>query len=406
MRIVSRMVVVSALVAFLQPGLVAAPAMATAVTFAAAGANSASIQTTVDAFRASLGTLNPNVAGSFGSGRREINWDGVPTVFAAPNALPANFFNANSPRGAVFSTPGSSFQVSANAGEAPVRFDNINPTYSSTFSTFSPPRLFTAVGSNVVDVAFFVPGTATPATVGAFGAVFTDVDVANATSLQFFDAAANSLGTVAVPASAGSATQSFAGVVFNAGERVARVRITSGNAALGPGVNDGGGTDLVVMDDFIYAEPQAVAGAICSAPPPTGTPLAGFTVVVAQPGAITVGTAGPDLVYGTAGDDQIAGLGGDDIVLGSGGNDRISGGDGNDTLCGGAGNDLLVGGAGNDLLSGDSGNDDLSGGVGDDRLLGGTGVDRLAGDDGIDTCTPGGDVGDAAAPPPNCDTIT
>jgi len=387
-------------------GLAAAPVSAAAVVSSAAGPNSASIQPTVDAFRASLGALNPNVAGSFGSGRREINWDGVPDALAAPNNLPANFFNANSPRGAVFSTLGSAFQVSANAGVAPVRFGNINPTYSSTFGTFSPQRLFTAVGSNTLDVTFFVPGTSTPATVSACGAVFTDVDIDNITRLELFDPANNSLGTFFVPASAGSASLSFVGVSFNAGERIARVRITSGNVPLASGVNDGGGTDLVVMDDFVYAEPQALVSAICSAPPPVGTPLGDFNVVVAQPGVTTVGTAGPDLIYGTSGDDQIAALGGDDIVLGSGGNDRISGGDGNDTLCGGAGNDLLAGGPGNDLLSGDSGNDDLSGGPGDDRLLGGTGIDRLSGGDGIDTCTPGGDAGDAAAPAPNCDTIT
>ena len=35
-------------------------------------------------------------------GRREINWDGVADGFAAPNNLPANFFNKNSPRGVVF----------------------------------------------------------------------------------------------------------------------------------------------------------------------------------------------------------------------------------------------------------------------------------------------------------------
>jgi hypothetical protein len=405
-RIASKPVVSFALIAALQVALAAAPAGAAPVVFAAVGANSASIQTTVDAFRSSLGTLNPNVAGTFGSGRREINWDGVPDAFAAPNGLPANFFNVNSPRGLVFSTPGSSFQVSANPGVAPVRFDNINPTYSSAFSTFSAPRLFTAVGSNTVDVTFFVPGTSTPASVSAFGAVFTDVDIADTTALEFFDPSNNSLGSFAAPAAAGSATQSFVGVVFNAGERIARVRISSGNAALGAGVNDGGTTDLVVMDDFVYAEPQALVGAICTASPPVGTPLAGFNVVVAQPGVTTLGTSGADLVYGTAGEDEIAALGGNDIVLGSGGNDRIAGGDGDDTLCGGDGNDLLAGGTGSDVVSGDSGNDDLSGGPGDDRMFGGTGIDRLSGGDGTDTCSPGADAGDVALPAPSCDTIT
>ena len=56
------------------------------ITFSASGANPASILGTVDAFRATLGSLNPNVAGSFGTGRREINWDGVPDVFSSPNA--------------------------------------------------------------------------------------------------------------------------------------------------------------------------------------------------------------------------------------------------------------------------------------------------------------------------------
>ena len=44
----------------------------------AAGTSATAIQSSVDAYRADLGALNPNVAGSFGSGRREINWDGVP----------------------------------------------------------------------------------------------------------------------------------------------------------------------------------------------------------------------------------------------------------------------------------------------------------------------------------------
>jgi len=225
-----------------------------AITFSASGANPAGIQTTVDAYRTALGTLNPNVAGSFDSGRREINWDGVPDALSAPNLLPANFFNVNSPRGVVFSTSGAGFEVSANAAVGPIEFDNINPTYSAAFQTFSPQRLFTALGSNILDVNFFVPGTTTATSTGAFGAVFTDVDLANSTSIQFFDLNNNSLGTFF--AQTANNGLSFLGVQFNAGERVGRVRITSGSGALGP--NESPTFDVVAMDDFIYAEPANV----------------------------------------------------------------------------------------------------------------------------------------------------
>lgn len=235
------------------------------VIFSGTGPNPAGIQATVDVFRTALGPLNPNVAGSFGSGRREINWDGVPDALSAPNNLPANFFNVNSPRGVIFSTAGTGFQVSANAGVAPVRFDNINPTYSAAFQTFSPQRLFTSLGSNIVDVTFFVPGSATPAFVSGFGAVFTDVDLAGVTSIQFFDTNNASLGTFNVGLSPNGL--SFLGVFFNAGERVGRVRITSGNTALGP--TESIGTDVVVMDDFIYGEPVATNPCSADTTPPT-----------------------------------------------------------------------------------------------------------------------------------------
>ena len=212
-----------------------------------------------DQFRLDLGGGNVAGAnGSFGGLRREINWDGVPDALSAPGNLPANFFNVNSPRGVVFTTGGTGFQVSANSGVAPIRFDNINPTYSATFPAFSPQRLFTAIGSNILDVTFFGPGSANAALVSGFGSIFSDVDAANTTSIQLFDAANNSLGTFFAPTA--NNDLSFVGVSFSA-PVIRRVRITSGNTIIGP--NDGGSTnDVVVMDDFIYSEPVPEPGAM------------------------------------------------------------------------------------------------------------------------------------------------
>jgi hypothetical protein len=207
----------------------------------------------------------------------------VPDALAAPNNLPANFFNVNSPRGVVFATPGTGFQVSGNpAVGAPSEFSNINPTYPALFTTFSSPRLFTALNSTITDVQFFVPGSTTGALTRGFGAVFTDVDLANTTGLEFFDIANNSLGTFFAPASVGNETLSFLGVDFGS-SLISRVRVTSGNLALGP--NESGTQDLVVMDDFIYGEPVPV-------PEPTslilfGSALLGFAAVRRRLGALT-----------------------------------------------------------------------------------------------------------------------
>jgi hypothetical protein len=232
------------------------------IVISGTGANAAGITGVRDSFRTLIGGGTVAGAnGSFGGVRREINWDAVPDAFSSPNNLPANFFNANSPRGTVFSGPGSGFQVSANAGVAQIQFDNINPTYSSTFEQFSPQKLFTAIGSNIVDVNFFIPGTNLATTTSAFGSIFSDVDLANTTSIQFFDRNNASLGTFFVPNLAGSETFSFLGVQYGA-PVISRVRITNGNAALAAGVNENAQVDLVVMDDFIFAEPVPEPGAV------------------------------------------------------------------------------------------------------------------------------------------------
>ena len=259
-------------------GMTAAPAGAQFVS-SATGAAPADITTAVNQFRTDLGTLNPNIAGSAGSGRREINWDGVPDAFSAPNNLPADFFNVNSPRGVVLSTPGSGFQVSSNAASGtPTDFGNIDPTYTTTFAPFSPQRLFTALSSNIVDIRFFIPGSTTPALVNGFGAIFSDVDVAGSTSFSFFDVNDVLLGSWFVPNIAGSETFSFLGVRYDTAI-VSRVRITSGNAILAPGTIDGGANDLVVMDDFIFGEPVLATAAAVPEPSAWGMMLLGFAAI-------------------------------------------------------------------------------------------------------------------------------
>ena len=239
------------------------------VTFEAAGATPAAITATRDAFRAAGGGGSVAGAnGSFGGLRREINWDGVPDTRADPNALPADFFNVNSPRGVVFSTPGSGFLVSANAGLAtPVLFG-----FGNDLQAFSAQRLFTAVNSTTTDVRFFLPGTTTVATTSAFGLVFVDVEVAGLTRLQFFDAN-DALIYTHDAAVAGNQGLSFLGATVS-GAAIGRVRITSGlNTIVSNGVVGNPTDDMVVMDDFLYAEPlQAV-------PEPSSVALIGFGLI-------------------------------------------------------------------------------------------------------------------------------
>lgn len=229
--------------------------MAGPVVREAAGANAAAIQAAVDQFRADLGgPNNGNAAGTQPGGRREINWDGGgATASSAVFPTPMPTFQA---RGATFVTPGSGFSIS---GQPTPEFAKLNGTYPDLFTSFSSPRIFTALNSNVSETVFHVPGNpAIPAAVAGFGAVFTDVDGEFSTKMEFYAPDGTLIYEQFVPWVAGNDTLSFLGVSFDAGELVAKVRIVSGNAAPGPG--EAGSLDLVMMDDFVYGEPVATQG--------------------------------------------------------------------------------------------------------------------------------------------------
>jgi hypothetical protein len=240
---------------------------ATPIVFQAAGATTDSIQSSVDSFRAALGIPNNgNNPGPLSHGRREINWDG-----GNPNVLdttaPVTPFNTFlNTRGSQFTTPGIGLSQAPPSGgpQGGLAVLFSNPTYAKTFRTFSPSRLFTPVGSNVTNVSFFIPGTngTVAATVRGFGAVFTDVDQPDgrgsvphkgSTLIEYLDKDSKVLFTSFVPASPGDGNLSFFGIVFG-DARIAAVRIQSGNVA--PGPNDDTKHDVVMMDDFIYGEPQ------------------------------------------------------------------------------------------------------------------------------------------------------
>jgi hypothetical protein len=163
------------------------------------------------------------------------------------------------------------FEVSADAdsdndgnpGPVPILFGNHNPDNVADFAAFSQERIFGLLGTNQLDVTFAVPGDPSfAATVRGFGAVFTDVETDNSTTIDYYDVNNNLLTSQSVPRfpspTGGDTGKSFSflGVSF-ANPVVARVHITSGGYDLTV-TQLFGLDDAVAMDDFIYGEPLAV----------------------------------------------------------------------------------------------------------------------------------------------------
>lgn len=231
------------------------PPVINATVFSAAG-DSASIVAKLNELRVVLGeplNTTPNQT----AGRREVNWDAVPASLTNNNSFPFDFFNNTDPngpngrkRGLVLANTGTAFRIDSTD------FSDLEPTYANQFEVFSKKRLFVYIGSNITEVSFKVPGTNTDASVKGFGVIFSDVDNASSTYIEFFNGN-KSLGVFKAPAASGAGKFSLLGVNFPT-EKITRAKITAGNGLLAKNIKDltdGGDKDLVVMDDFLYSEP-------------------------------------------------------------------------------------------------------------------------------------------------------
>lgn len=212
------------------------------------------INAKLNEFRQVLGsTINttPGVTG----GHREVNWDGVPdSLIGKP--LPSDFFNpvgtetnlAGRQRGLVYAGVNGQFIVSKN------NFKDIDPAFVDGHS-FSGTQTFSNVNSNLWQIEPEVAGKAESATVRGFGIVFSDVDVENSTSMEFFNES-RSLGKFFVPKHDNNTSFSFLGVFFK-NEKVTSIKVGH-DGPLNSGEKDitqGGTKDLVILDDFLYDEP-------------------------------------------------------------------------------------------------------------------------------------------------------
>jgi hypothetical protein len=218
---------------------------------------SGNISSRLAEFRILLGSQLNNTTGQT-TGRREVNWDGVPDSLMG-KALPLNFFNptsSNAPealkRGLTYSPSGGELRVSNS------NFADVNAGAAAQFSSFSGNKNFANISTNDWEVLFQVAGSSTAAAVKGFGAVFADVDLNNSTSLEFFNGS-KSLGKYFIPAHDAGSNFSFVGVYFKNGERITKVHVShQGNLASGAAdVSNNGTADLIVLDDFLYSEPVA-----------------------------------------------------------------------------------------------------------------------------------------------------
>jgi hypothetical protein len=210
------------------------------------------INVRLDEFRQLLGSQLNTTPGAIG-GRREINWDGVPDDLLNKK-LPGDFFNPVGEQAPVANQRGLVYSAAGNFQVSKTSFAEVNAAAAKELTSFSGNKIFANTSSKLWDVEFQVAGQALEASVKGFGIVFSDVDLPQSTSLEFFNDQ-RSLGKFFAPAKNGS-NFSFLGVFFK-NEKVTRIRVShDGPLELGqPDVSDNGTADLVAMDNFLYNEP-------------------------------------------------------------------------------------------------------------------------------------------------------
>ena len=246
------------------------------------------------AFEAAIGGANNGAnPPPQATGFRTINWDGVALdgtdfggnsiVISLNNVvgIPVNRFEE---RGVIFE---EIYAVSGPAsGGDTSTFFTVNPTVTNLFPAFSPTKTFAMFNDNTIDMSFNLATIHTqvpkPAATRGFGAIFRNVEIANSTSIEYFNDS-QSLGKFFVPA--GSQGQAeFLGVLF-ANPIVTGVRITCGTDVLfsfngatfssSSSDNPAGGHNLVVTDDFVYAEPALATNTQPTINATAGTPFNG-----------------------------------------------------------------------------------------------------------------------------------
>lgn len=216
--------------------------------------SSGNINAKMDEFRSALGNLNTQPGAI--TGRRELTWDAVPDDML-DKTLPGQFFNQTGTEANPSFQRGLAYDPSFDFRVSKTAFASLAPDAASEFKAFSGSATFASVGDQPQPwpISFQVAGGTQAAAVRGFGMVVNDVDVAGSVQIQYFNQ--NTLiGVVNVPPRTAGSPFSFAGLLFK--EPVITSIKVKHQGILKAGAKDisqGGSSDLVVMDDFVYGEP-------------------------------------------------------------------------------------------------------------------------------------------------------